>query len=143
MVTSSSSERPGEPSARAAESPQRARVLVIDDEPAMGSVVRRVLGKAYEVHAELTVEAAVERIARGESFDVVLCDLMMPGRGGMDFFAIVRELQPLLAERVVFLTGGAFDDRSEAFLEEVAHRTLIKPFTAAALRAAVATLAIK
>ena len=50
----------------------------------------------------------MDTIARGERFDAILCDLMMPGMTGMDLHEALSRLAPEQASRVVVLTGGAF-----------------------------------
>jgi PAS domain S-box-containing protein len=116
----------------------RARVLVIDDEPMVGAVVRRTLEPDHEVVATTSGTAALERLRRGETFDFVLCDLMMPDMSGMDFYDAVRALSEPVAARIVFMTGGAFTPRSRAFLQRIPNARLEKPFETRQLRALVA-----
>jgi len=116
--------------------PRRARVLVIDDEPLVARSLARLLGKAHEV-TTLSAAAEVLRRARdGETWDVVLCDLMMPGMSGMDLEAELATARPDLLPRILYLTGGAFTERSRAFLA-AGRPHLGKPVDAAELRAAV------
>jgi signal transduction histidine kinase len=132
------------PSARksqpAPRSPRRARVLVIDDEPALCQIVHRILHPEHEVVTALDARLALKMLASAPSFDVVLCDLMMPEMSGMDFFAKLAETSPKLAERVIFLTGGAFSSRAAQFLDSVPNARLDKPFDPTVLRKAVAKL---
>jgi CheY-like chemotaxis protein len=62
------------------------------------------------------------------AFDAVLCDLMMPQLTGMDLYASIKQRDPALAKRFVFMTGGAFTPRARAFIAEVPNTTLEKPF---------------
>jgi PAS domain S-box-containing protein len=103
------------------------RVLVVDDEPAVGLAVRRVL-REHEVVVVSTAPAALELIAKGEDFDVILSDLMMPGMSGMDFYTVLAALDPTMAARVVFVTGGAFTPEANAFLDRIANERMDKPF---------------
>jgi CheY-like chemotaxis protein/two-component sensor histidine kinase len=116
---------------------RRGRVLVVDDEPLMTKVVRRTLGREHEVEALTSAEEALARIRRGERFDVILCDLMMPQVTGMDFHAELLRSFPEQAARMVFLTGGAFTPRARAFLEHVHNHRVEKPIDAQGLRALV------
>jgi CheY-like chemotaxis protein len=68
---------------------------------------------------------------------VILCDLMMPDMTGMDLHADLVRRDPRVAERMVFLTGGAFTGDARRFLDEVPNARLEKPFDVGALRAAV------
>lgn len=104
----------------------RARVLVIDDEAG----VREFLQDALMEH-EVTVAAsgreALELLSSGR-FDVVFCDLIMPEVSGMEVFAEATEARPELAERFVFITGGAFTTKAKAFVEGTSLPLLQKPF---------------
>lgn len=116
---------------------RRPAVLVVDDEPAIGRALARILANGHDVVVEQDARVALERIAHGEHFDAVLCDLMMPLMSGMDFFEELGLCAPGLRERVVFLTGGAFTARSEQFLREVPNVCLAKPFSRGAVIEAV------
>ena len=118
---------------------RRGRVLVIDDEPRIGAAVRRTL-ILHEVVVMQRARDALTAIAAGDSFDLVLCDLMMPEMSGMDFFAELSREYPELARRVIFLTGGAFTPRAQTFLAEVPNARMDKPFDPKQLRALVQTL---
>jgi CheY-like chemotaxis protein len=80
---------------------------------------------------------ALTMIEKGQAFDLIFCDLMMPGMTGMDFHAMLRTADPSLAERVVFLTGGAFTSRARDYLNSVPNRALEKPLHPRALRSFV------
>jgi CheY-like chemotaxis protein len=62
-----------------------------------------------------------------ESFDLIFCDLMMPEISGMDLYQMIRQARPALAERMVFVTGGALLDGVREFLDEVPNQHLEKP----------------
>jgi signal transduction histidine kinase len=120
-----------EPAAR------RGRVLVIDDEPAVCKAASRILGSIHEVVTANRAQDALERIRGGERFDVILCDLMMPEMTGMELHAELVDAAPEQAEKVVFLTGGAFTARARSFLEGVSNLRFEKPFDATSLRSIV------
>jgi PAS domain S-box-containing protein len=117
------------------------RVLVVDDEPMFGWTISRMLDGSHHVVVETAARSASARIASGESFDVVLCDLMMPDMTGMEFFDALSRDAPGLANRIVFTTGGAFTPAARAFLERVPNLRLAKPFTRRELDVALATVA--
>nr|WP_228530789.1 MULTISPECIES: PAS domain S-box protein [Myxococcaceae] len=116
---------------------RRGRILIIDDEALVGAALRRTLARAHEVHVTTRADEALARLASGEHFDLILCDLMMPHMSGMDFHAALAERFPVLLPRVVFLTGGGFTPRARAFLEAVPNAKLDKPFDPEALQALV------
>jgi CheY-like chemotaxis protein len=104
-------------------------VLVVDDEPLIGQAVRRSLQREHEVLPLSSAREALDMLLRGEPFDVILCDLMMPELSGMELYEEVSRRAPELARRFVFLTGGAFTPRARAFLERVSAPRLEKPFS--------------
>ena len=118
--------------------PKRARVLVIDDDESVGRVVVRVLGQLHDVSAEADPQRALDRVRGGDTFDVIFCDLMMPGLSGIDVHAAILASHPEQAKRMVFLTGGSVTPRATQFLASVANPTVAKPFTVDGLRALVA-----
>ncbi|MCU0682693.1 MAG: response regulator [Polyangiaceae bacterium] len=62
-------------------------------------------------------------------YDFVLCDLLMPELTGMDVYEQVRAARPGAEQRMVFMTGGAFTERGQAFLATVPNQVLVKPFS--------------
>lgn len=111
------------------------RVLVVEDEPAIGDSIRRVLPRC-DVVTFTDGRDALPALERGH-FDVLLCDVRMPGLSGSDFFAHLRERFPQLERRVVFMTGAIADADVRRFLEGVSNPVLEKPFTPEALALAV------
>jgi PAS domain S-box-containing protein len=114
------------------------RVLVVDDEPDIRELIRAALGGSHEVAACESGRDALLLLARDPAWDVVLCDLMMPGMSGRQLWERVQEDFPSLAPRMVFLTGGAFTADAQDFLVRGGQRWLEKPFDVATLRAVVA-----
>ncbi len=110
-------------------------ILVVDDEPMVGRLVERALGRGHRVTAVTTGREGLALMASGERFDIVFCDLMMPEITGMDLYDRVLALSAEQAERMVFLTGGAFTRRASEFLAQ--RPFLEKPFDLSALEALV------
>jgi CheY-like chemotaxis protein len=117
----------------------RGRLLVIDDEPQVGTAMRRVLTK-HEVVSVLSANEALARLADDSAFDLIFCDVAMPERSGQDLYDELVATRPELAERIVFVTGGTFTPQLSAFLQSVPRPCLSKPFGAAELREHVAQL---
>jgi CheY-like chemotaxis protein len=116
---------------------RRARVLVVDDEPMIGAVIRRTLEREHDVVVVDAARTALDMLCAGELFDVVFCDLMMPDMTGMDLHAELRARGLPVADLIIFLTGGAFTPAARAFLDAVPNQRVEKPFAAQHLRALV------
>jgi PAS domain S-box-containing protein len=106
----------------------RGKVLIIDDEKDLTDVTREGLSDLHEVQATQDARQALEWIAVGERFDLILCDMMMPLMTGMEFHTRLAALVPQQADRVVFMTGGAFTPRAREFLARLPNLGLEKPF---------------
>jgi two-component system cell cycle sensor histidine kinase/response regulator CckA len=116
---------------------RRGRILVVDDEQAVVTAVRRILSDEHDVVAVVTAREALALCARGETFDLILSDLMMPEMTGMDLHRELSRVAPDQAERMIFLTGGAFTPKARRFLSESTREHLEKPFDSTHLRASV------
>jgi CheY-like chemotaxis protein len=77
---------------------------------------------------------ALASIERGERFDVIVCDLMMPDMTGMDLYDVLLEVAPGQVERMIFLSGGAVTTRAMDFAATVPNLLLEKPFDVQRLR---------
>jgi PAS domain S-box-containing protein len=118
----------------------RRRVLVVDDEPLVASLLRRMLAPQHDVLVATSGQEALRAIDEG-SFDAIVCDVMMPGMTGMDLYSTLRQRDQALAERMVFMTGGAFMPRVAEFLSKVDNPKLEKPFDLEMLRMALRKVA--
>src|SRR5262249_46159454 len=72
----------------------RGRVLVIDDEESLGQAIRRYLGQEHDVEAVTSARVALDLLAGGARYDVILCDLMMPQITGMELHATISKIDP-------------------------------------------------
>ena len=113
------------------------RVLMVDDEPALGRSTQLLLAPQHDVVPVTRAREALERLASGEHFDVILCDLMMPEMSGIEFHEHLARSAPEYLDRIVFMTGGAFTDEARHFLESVGRPHIEKPYTEATLRRAI------
>ena len=111
------------------------RVLVVEDEPGIVDFLRRGLeANGFAVAAAIDgIEG--ERLALSESFDAIVLDVMLPGRGGLEILAALRLAKPHVP--VIVLTArGEIEDRV-AGLDAGAVDYLVKPFSMAELVARV------
>lgn len=117
----------------------RLRVLVIDDDPDVAALCAAVLHE-HQVHTETDATAALATLRAGDRFDVIVCDLTMPGLGGAGFLAQLQAEAPHQARRLAIATGGALTDGDRRVLASAAHPPLGKPFDTATLRGFVAAV---
>jgi PAS domain S-box-containing protein len=125
-----------------ARSPDRAKVLVVDDELTVVSMLSRILTEEHNVEIATSAETALELIDRSD-FDVVLCDLLMPNMSGVDLYEEVLRRYPGFQKRIVFMTGGAFTPRAAQFLARVDNPRIEKPFDMKSLRRLVRDMATR
>lgn len=105
-----------------------ARVLVVEDEPALAAAVADSLADAgYRVERAADGEEALERV-EDQPFDLVVCDLKMPRLDGRAFYRVLCGKNPSLARRIVFVTGDVAGTDAHRFLVETGCRWLAKPF---------------
>ena len=116
------------------------RVLVVDDEPAIRTGVRRMLEKAgYDVLEADNGETAIEVINMGENrlmLDAVICDIRMPKINGLDAMSYFRREYPHVP--LIVLTGFPDTDMAVSCMREGVVDYLVKPVEGSRLKAAVA-----
>jgi PAS domain S-box-containing protein len=116
---------------------RRGRVLVVDDEPRLAQSMRLLLEPYHDIVTTTRGSEALALVAAGHRFDVILCDLQMPETDGATVFRRLCATAPDQAERVVFISGGAYTAESRAFMESVTNRVLEKPVRPEVLMATV------
>ncbi|MBY0491719.1 MAG: response regulator [Gemmatimonadaceae bacterium] len=114
------------------------RLLLVEDDPSVAEVARRLLTRAgYTVRVLRDAESALMAL-EGESFDLLLSDVVMPGMSGAALAQEARRRHPAL--RVLLMSGYPDDDlvAHEIARQEVSF--LAKPFSQASLLSTVRTL---
>jgi signal transduction histidine kinase len=102
------------------------RLLVIDDEKGLRDMLTYTLGRhGYAVTAAESGEQGLE-LARSQDFDVVVCDVMMPGIGGIETLRALKTLRPLT--EVVMATGFATLETAVMAMKDGAYDYISKPF---------------
>jgi len=121
----------------------RARVLFVDDEPAIGAAVTRAFEDRHEVVTQTSGAAASALLERDDDFDAVFCDIVMPEMSGGELYRWIVQHRPSLAERVIFVSGGRGHELRRA-LGDIPHaRWLDKPFSLDALESAIAAAMVR
>jgi CheY-like chemotaxis protein len=111
-----------------------ARVLVVDDEPMVAKSLQLVLSSEFDVSRTSESEKALEMLSSGESFDVILCDVMMPNMNGVELRNRVEQFSQDQAARIVFITGGLLLPQVRVLLDSVPNTCLEKPIDLEGLR---------
>ena len=107
--------------------PESLRVLVVDDEPAIGRALTIALQRdGYEALAAETTDVAIRQL-RAAHWDLLVLDLRMPGMRGDAFYALATGIQPQLKYRTLFLTGD-MTERAEDLIGACDCPMLLKPF---------------
>lgn len=121
--------------------PARAKksVLVIDDEEEICELIKGALGIDHDVDCRRSGGEAISLLlARPRGFDLILCDLSIPIVDGIKVFKTVQAAHPEIAERFLFITGGALSKEAERVLKMHSRQILHKPFSLKRLRETVA-----
>jgi CheY-like chemotaxis protein/anti-sigma regulatory factor (Ser/Thr protein kinase) len=114
--------------------PASARILVVEDEALVRKTILRTLGTEHQLTMVEGGPEALALIDTGKRFDVILCDLMMPRVTGMELHKVLLERCREQANRMIFVSGGAFVPEAVSFLRAMETRHLEKPFSPMVLR---------
>ncbi len=105
-----------------------ARVLVVEDEPTVARLIADVLeDEGMHVDVLLDGHEALDRAAR-QSFDLVICDMKMPGLDGQHFYKSLERSGNSLRKRFLFVTGDILAPQTREFLERNNLPHVAKPF---------------
>lgn len=113
---------------------RRCSILLIDDDPGLLKALKRTLATEHDVTDHDDPIVALEYLRDHRSVDLILCDFTMPSLTGQEVYERLVATAPDLADRLVFLTGGAHTERGRAFLASMPERYLEKPFSPQSLR---------
>ena len=120
---------------------QRKQVLVADDEPHIGRIIKMKLEAGpFDVTLAFDGREAIDALhAEHTSFDLVVLDLMMPERTGLD---VLQDLRNTLHSNIpaIILTAAGQDEQERAALSSGADAFVTKPFSPKKLYALVARL---
>lgn len=84
-----------------------AQVLVVDDDAAIRRALRGFLERAgFDVVEAAEAATALEVVGGAHPPDAIVCDVIMPGMNGLDFYRELSRRAPKLRERLIFLTGA-------------------------------------
>ncbi|MGH7538543.1 MAG: hybrid sensor histidine kinase/response regulator [Gemmatimonadales bacterium] len=118
-------------------------VLVVDDEPGIRQATARFLNRSGMQVRAVSDGAEALRALRTQPFDVILCDVRMPGMNGRDFLLRLREQAPRLVSTLIFATGDTLDADTAGLLADAGAPSLVKPFDFDALEQLVREVATR
>jgi len=107
----------------------RGRILIVDDDLAVGRTLRLALEDDHEITVVGSGNEALQTLRSTPpeaSYDAILCNLLMPGMTGKELFSIARDELPQAAQRFIFMSGGYWAEGDNAPL--AAYPVLEKPF---------------
>jgi DNA-binding response OmpR family regulator len=117
--------------------PSAKRILIVEDEPAITAVCRRVLvGEGFELDVAADGKVARDMI-QNQQYDLCLIDIRTPTMNGAELYQWLRERHSLLTERVVFTSGDTLSGDTQSLVEQTGRPFLPKPFSPEELRAVV------
>ncbi|MCA9976535.1 MAG: GAF domain-containing protein, partial [Anaerolineales bacterium] len=114
------------------------RILIVDDEQSLLHVMSLIL-KEYQVDQVDSGEAAMQKLATAV-YDLIICDIHMPGMNGIKLYNHIEQAYPYLAKRFLFITGDTVSSHTKETLVQLGVTLLPKPFEMSVLLKTVNTL---
>lgn len=103
------------------------RVLIVDDDEDIRKGIGDLLEDCEVTLAESGI-VAKDILNKNFNFDYIICDVMMPDVSGIDLYEWLLSQNKELANKVIFITGGAFTANAAEFIKAHENRKLDKPF---------------
>ncbi|MBN2714745.1 MAG: response regulator [Deltaproteobacteria bacterium] len=119
---------------------RRGTILIVDDEPAIIRSTRRILEKEHDILAAGTAEEALDIMRANQNIDMLLLDVFMPGMSGLELAESLKRMSSPLAQRIIFMTGGASNMEISRFLNESNAPVLEKPLDIQLLNALISDM---
>ena len=106
----------------------RKRILIAEDDPAISTMLTKVLSQYYQVVVANDGQAALALAGKAPAPDLLLLDVMMPGLDGHAVAAAVRQLPGLKAIPIIFLTAKTGPSEVIKGIQSGARHYITKPF---------------
>ena len=105
-----------------------ARILIVDDEPAILEFLSHMLSvEGHQVETVDNSDDALEMI-RSRRYSLILSDIKLPGMSGIELYQHINKIAPSLTKRIVFITGDVNGTNTKKFLTESKVPYITKPF---------------
>jgi putative nucleotidyltransferase with HDIG domain len=115
--------------------PSTCRVIVIDEEPDMCSLIRKFLKPYYVCHEAHSAEQALELLAQGQAYDLIISDVKLGNVSGIDLLRYVKQRYPRTA--TIIMSGAQGAETAVDAFRCGAEDYLIKPFDVSNLLASI------
>lgn len=103
-------------------------ILVVEDEPTVARLIADVLeDEGFQVDVQLDGREALQQTDR-QTYDLVICDMKMPGLDGKSFYQALVQAGNPLSKRFLFVTGDLVAQHTQQFLEQHQLPHVAKPF---------------
>ena len=103
-------------------------ILVVDDDQQLASALQWILAdENFLVDVAFDGAEALAKV-KAHEYDAIICDLKMPRLRGDEFYLMVKEIRPSLADHFIFITGFCTDPEVQSFLTLHEVKYLAKPF---------------
>ena len=120
--------------------PEPRRILLLEDDGQLAANLKEILeSHQYLVTIVADGAAGLQQLLAAD-FDVIVCDMVMPGFPGDMFYMAVQRTRPHMCKRFVFTTGHRADPKIDAFIRHVKGLMLWKPFQVHELLDAIETV---
>ena len=107
---------------------EEAKILILDDEINIQDVLAKALRRrGYVVDTANNGADGLLYLAKTD-YQLILCDIRMPGFSGLDFYKNIEFMDPDLAKKIIFITGDTANKATQKFIEEHDVQYLTKPF---------------
>jgi two-component system NtrC family sensor kinase len=133
-------EAPADGGADEPEARPSCRVLVVDDEEPVANLLSRLLRELGHQPTVVNGGAEALELIEREQFDLVLSDVKMPGMSGFELHQTIKQNNPELAARLVFVTGDMLSAATQARIAQSGNPYIAKPFAIERLETLVRTL---
>jgi CheY-like chemotaxis protein len=118
-----------------------AKILLVDDDPAVLDLVRETLeGCGYTIDTATNSHEAIQRVKSG-AYSMIILDLLLPDMNGFILAQEIKRLSPSLSERILFISGILFGQSTVDHLGSIGAGFLSKPFQLESLIEAVDRIA--
>ena len=104
-------------------------ILVVEDEPAICDLCRRVLSSVYfEIDIAANGKVAQDMIVE-KQYDLFLFDIKLPVMNGRELYQWLKEKHPKQISKVIFTSGSVLGEDTQLFIDQTGRPFLPKPFT--------------